>query len=209
MQRRMNRGAAAHKRRAQRNRPGLVRVVFAYFGLASFRRRGSFLLAFRFGFGGNRLARTGTVNQRWRNYAHNLRGRRLMRQGSFGNRHLRFLSWRFLRGGLTIPLGLLRWSSLGSSRFAGAHSDGFAAIVTAQLFSAFFIDRAGVSNFLGNSEFVQFVDDLARLHFQLPRQFIDSNLTHIKAFRFYSLPQLTARTRPTRRVFRLTHLLPC
>jgi hypothetical protein len=192
MQRRMNRGAATHKRRTQRNRPGLVRVVFAYFGLASFRRRGRFVFAFRFGFGGKRLARTGAVNQRWRNWAHNLQGRRLRRRGSFGSRHLRFLIGRFVRGGITMgplgPLGRLRWSGLGISRFAGAHSDGFAAIVTAQLFSAFVIDRAGVSNFLGNSEFVQFVDDLARLHFQLPRQFIDSNLTHIKAFRFYSLP---------------------
>jgi len=42
-----------------------------------------------------------------------------------------------------------------------------------------FVDRTGVGNFFGNAEFVQLVDDLARLHFQLPRQLIDSNLTHI------------------------------
>jgi hypothetical protein len=45
---------------------------------------------------------------------------------------------------------------------------------------------------------VQLVDDLARLHFQLPRQFIDSNLTHIEAFRltaFTSCPPATLRVR--------------
>jgi hypothetical protein len=31
---------------------------------------------------------------------------------------------------------------------------------------------------LGNTEFVQFIDDLTRLHFELPRQLIDSDLTH-------------------------------
>jgi hypothetical protein len=40
-----------------------------------------------------------------------------------------------------------------------------------------------VRDLFGYAEFVQLVDDLARLHFQLPRQLIDSNLTHIEAFR--------------------------
>ena len=55
----------------------------------------------------------------------------------------------------------------------------FAAIVTAQLLRHVFVNRTGVGNFFGDAEFVELVDDLARLHFQLPRQFIDSNLTHI------------------------------
>jgi hypothetical protein len=52
-------------------------------------------------------------------------------------------------------------------------------VITAQLIGLVFVDRAGVSDFFRDPEFVQLVDDLARLYFQLPRQFIDSNLTHI------------------------------
>jgi hypothetical protein len=55
----------------------------------------------------------------------------------------------------------------------------FATVVTPQLVGFVVVDRTGVGNLLGNAKFVQLVDDLARLHFQLPRQFIDSNLTHI------------------------------
>jgi hypothetical protein len=54
----------------------------------------------------------------------------------------------------------------------------FAAVVAAQLIGLVFIDRTGVGDLFRNTEFVQFVDDLARLHFQLPRQLIDANLTH-------------------------------
>jgi hypothetical protein len=32
---------------------------------------------------------------------------------------------------------------------------------------------------LGDTEFMQFVDDLSRLHFELPGQLIDSDLTHV------------------------------
>src|ERR1035438_5353679 len=59
----------------------------------------------------------------------------------------------------------------------------FTTVVPAQLIGFVFVDRAGVGDFFGNAKFVQLVDDLARLHFQLPRQLIDSNLTHIEAFR--------------------------
>jgi hypothetical protein len=55
----------------------------------------------------------------------------------------------------------------------------FATVVTAQLVGFVVVDRTGVGYLLGDAKFVQLVDDLARLHFQLPRQFIDSNLTHI------------------------------
>jgi hypothetical protein len=60
---------------------------------------------------------------------------------------------------------------------------GFTTVIPAQLIGLVFVDRTGVGHFFGNAEFVQLVDDLARLHFQLSRQFIDSNLTHIEAFR--------------------------
>jgi hypothetical protein len=64
---------------------------------------------------------------------------------------------------------------------------GLAAVVTAQLIGLIFVDRAGVGYLFGDAEFVQLVDDLARLDFQLPRQLIDSNLTHIEAFRLTAL----------------------
>jgi hypothetical protein len=54
----------------------------------------------------------------------------------------------------------------------------FTAVVPAQLIGFVFVDRTGVGDLFRNAKFVQFVDDLARLHFQLPRQFIDANLTH-------------------------------
>jgi hypothetical protein len=52
------------------------------------------------------------------------------------------------------------------------------AVVPAQLIGFVLVDRTGVGDLFRNAEFVQFVDDLARLHFQLPRQLIDANLTH-------------------------------
>jgi hypothetical protein len=58
-----------------------------------------------------------------------------------------------------------------------------APVITAQLIGLVFLNRAGMGDFFSDPEFVQLVDDLARLYFQLPRQFIDSNLTHIKVFR--------------------------
>jgi hypothetical protein len=36
-----------------------------------------------------------------------------------------------------------------------------------------------MGHLLGDAEFVELVDDLARLHFQLPRQLINPDLTHI------------------------------
>lgn len=74
----------------------------------------------------------------------------------------------------------------------------FAAIIAAKLLGLVFINRTGVRDLLSDLEFVQLVDDLARLHFQLPRQFIDSNLTHSQVI-FY-LPALTALpVKPCRR----------
>src|SRR5258708_6242279 len=65
---------------------------------------------------------------------------------------------------------------------------GLTPIIPAQLVGPVLVDGTGVGNFFGNAEFVELVDDLARLHFQLPRQFIDSNLTHINAFRLRRAP---------------------
>jgi hypothetical protein len=58
-------------------------------------------------------------------------------------------------------------------------SERFAGVITAQLVGFVFVDRAGMGNFFSDTEFVQLVDDLARLYFELPRELIDSNLTHI------------------------------
>jgi hypothetical protein len=69
---------------------------------------------------------------------------------------------------------------LGGGRQGGVR---FTTVIAAQLIGFVFVDRTGVGDFFGNAEFVQLVDDLARLYFQLPRQLIDSNLTHIEAFR--------------------------
>jgi hypothetical protein len=48
-----------------------------------------------------------------------------------------------------------------------------------QLFSHVVFDRAGMGQRLGDTEIVQFIDDLTRLDFELPRQLIDSDLTHV------------------------------
>src|ERR1019366_3430617 len=76
-------------------------------------------------------------------------------------------------------------------------------VVSAQLIGLIFVDRARMGYFFGDAKFVQLVDDLARLHFQLSRQFIDSNLTHIEAFRLRAfttcryLPQRAALSEQT------------
>jgi hypothetical protein len=54
-----------------------------------------------------------------------------------------------------------------------------AAEIAPQLLGHVVFDRAGMGQRLGNTEIVQFIDDLTRLDFELPRQLIDSNLTHV------------------------------
>jgi hypothetical protein len=86
--------------------------------------------------------------------------------------------------------GPLRGGRTGGERFA--------AIVAAELIGFVVVNGTGVGYFLGYTEFVQLVDDLARLHFQLPREFIDSNLTHMKTFRLMPAPtrqQITFKLR--------------
>lgn len=55
-----------------------------------------------------------------------------------------------------------------------------ASIIATQLVGLVFINGAGVSNPFSDTELVELVDDLTRLDFELPRQLIDSNLTHIE-----------------------------
>jgi hypothetical protein len=54
-----------------------------------------------------------------------------------------------------------------------------AAEIAAQLLGIVVVDGAGMGQRLGDAEFVKFIDDLTRLNFELPRQLIDSDLTHV------------------------------
>jgi hypothetical protein len=65
---------------------------------------------------------------------------------------------------------------------ARAGGGGMRGVMNTQLFRHIVIDRAGVGHLLGNAEFLQFLYDLSRLYFQLPRQLIDPDLTHIQEF---------------------------
>ena len=58
-------------------------------------------------------------------------------------------------------------------------SAGLAAVIPAKLVGFIFVDRTRMRDLFGDAEFVQLIDDLARFHFQLTRELIDSNLTHI------------------------------
>jgi hypothetical protein len=53
------------------------------------------------------------------------------------------------------------------------------AEIPPQLHGVVVIDRAGMGQSFGDAEVVQFIDDLARFNFELPRQLIDSDLTHV------------------------------
>jgi len=90
---------------------------------------------------------------------------------------------------LRAPGGIVRFGRSGgflASRrsgwlFSWRRHDGrsIAAEIAAELFGVVVVDRAGMGQRLGNAEIVQFIDDLTRLNFELPRQLIDSNLTHV------------------------------
>jgi hypothetical protein len=161
----MERGTAAEHRRTQRHRARPV-IVFAFFGSRRWRSLAGSRVMRRFGF---RLGGLGR-GQRF--------SRRRLDQTSpplgAGNFRARRVFVNLLLNGRagTVP-----------SRGDRERGMRLTTVVAAQLIGFVFVDRAGVGDFLGNAEFVQFVDDLTRLHFQLSRQFIDSNLTHIEAFR--------------------------
>ena len=61
----------------------------------------------------------------------------------------------------------------------GSDHRGVAAEVALQLLGVIVVDRAGMGQGFGDAELVQFIDDLTRLNFELPRQLIDSDLTHV------------------------------
>jgi hypothetical protein len=73
-----------------------------------------------------------------------------------------------------LRLGLrfsLSWRNNGDRRVA--------AVIAPQPVSHIIVDRTGMGQRLGIAELVKFIDDLSRLNFELPRQLIDSNLTHV------------------------------
>jgi len=56
---------------------------------------------------------------------------------------------------------------------------GVAAEIAPQFLGVVVVNRAGMCQGFGDAELVQFIDDLTRLNFELPRQLIDSDLTHV------------------------------
>lgn len=61
----------------------------------------------------------------------------------------------------------------------GGDHRGVATEIAPQLLGIIVVDRAGMGQGFGDAELVQFIDDLTRLYFELPRQLIDSDLTHV------------------------------
>jgi hypothetical protein len=61
-------------------------------------------------------------------------------------------------------------------------------VKTTQALGHIVVDRAGVGQLFGHAEFGELLDDLSRLYFELPRQLIDSDLTHIQAFYLPAYP---------------------
>ena len=79
---------------------------------------------------------------------------------------------------VVIDVMMVRFDRAGSGRHYFRRQQRFSAVVAAQLLGHIVVDRTGVGDFLSDLEFVELVDDLARLNFQLSRQLIDSDLTH-------------------------------
>jgi hypothetical protein len=177
----MNRCAAAQNRGAQWNGARLVQVV----GLLGFPALLGCHGLFRFGRWGftHRSGWSGTCEIRHRLSWSRLRGRLLHQARALRGFFQRF---RLLAVSLCFRFGL-------ENRRGGTVSSGgqwgmrLAAVIASQLIGFVFVDRARMGDLFGDAKFVQLVDDLARLDFQLPRQFIDSNLTHIEAVSFKCL----------------------
>jgi hypothetical protein len=165
--RRMNRRSASKHRRPQRN--GARLVIFG----------GSFLLR-RWPL----LLRSGS-HARGRSYMRSLGltcalltacRRRGRSSGSVASPRIsllchfrrRFGSPNFIRPSRRLP---------GDNR--GVDNGCVTSKIAAQLDGVVVVDRAGMGQRLGDTELVQFIDDLTRLHFELPRQLIDSDLTHV------------------------------
>jgi hypothetical protein len=75
--------------------------------------------------------------------------------------------------------GFLLMGLLASLLLMGCDHRSVAAEIAPQLFGVVVVDRAGMGQRFGDAELVQFIDDLTRLNFELPRQLIDSDLTHV------------------------------
>jgi hypothetical protein len=65
--------------------------------------------------------------------------------------------------------------------FPGRRQDdrSIAAEIPPQFLGVVIVNRAGMGQRLGDPELMQFIDDLTRLDFELSRQLIDSDLTHV------------------------------
>jgi hypothetical protein len=102
------------------------------------------------------------------------------------------LAFRGRRYGRTNRRGLLGLGLLGlgllSLSFSGFFSTlvlvsfddrRVAAEIAPQLLGVVIVDGTRMGQRLSDTELVQFIDDLTRLYLELPRQLIDSNLTHV------------------------------
>jgi hypothetical protein len=87
-----------------------------------------------------------------------------------------------LRGGLALfDLGSLRFKPRGLFRRRLSGLVGFRyfeSIEPAQLYRHVFVDGAGVRLLLDHAQFGEPVQYFMGLHFQLPRQLVNSNLSH-------------------------------
>jgi hypothetical protein len=176
----MYRAAAAEQRRTQRDGPAPLLFFFPLFLLRLGSDPGTVRgLRFDSRSGGRRV-----------------RGR--VGHDSFGNRRgNRFrVAREFALGGRFLPLFVAIVTRTFSRVRAACRN--LAGVIAAQTVGHVVVDRTGVGHLLGDAEFLQFLDDLARLYFQLSRQFIDSNLTHSQVIIY--LPALTALpVKPCRR----------
>jgi hypothetical protein len=66
-----------------------------------------------------------------------------------------------------------------SALLMGHDHRGVAAEIAPQLLGVVVVDRTRMGQGFDDAEIVQFIDDLTRLNFELPRQLIDSDLTHV------------------------------
>lgn len=161
--RRMNRRAAAQHGRTQRHGAWLVfsrSLRLLLFGGRPC--RSSWCCALCFGLSGRRDRRT--------------HGRRDRRSA------LRRLDGLRLAGGpgLYRGRGLGRRGRLRGLRGFRRFEHGCVATeIAPQFLGVVVVDRTGMGQRLGNTELVKFIDDLTRLHLELPRQLIDSDLTHV------------------------------
>jgi hypothetical protein len=197
---RLNRAAATEQWRTQGNRARLVRFLGCGFLCCGFLRCGFLLFRSNRSVGnrsaGHRSLGTGSYDRRhdWSDRAchrsDNLHARRGWCLRSFPFRSSFFRNFFFgsliaRRPGVFRVFVVLKFRLL--TRRPHAHRP-VARIITAKLVGCVVIDRTGVGHLFVDTEFVELLDDLPRLDFQLPRQLIDSDLTHIQAINLPACP---------------------